>query len=87
MTRTFYFPAETDMLWLGGATQKADNNMQALRLLNQLELDAREPTLEEQNEAGALYRLGRYPGFTRQVFRSCARWLARKNGTQSAPAR
>jgi hypothetical protein len=54
MTKTFYFPAERDMLWLGGATQKAENNMQALRLLKQLEFDAREPTVEEENEL-ALY--------------------------------
>ena len=54
MTRTFYFPAEAEMLWLGGATQKAENNMRALRLLKQLELETRAPTSEEQNEL-ALY--------------------------------
>ena len=35
-------------------TQKAENNMRALRLLKQLELETREPTSEEQNEL-ALY--------------------------------
>ena len=54
MTRTFCFPAESEMQWLGGATQKAENNIRALHLLQQLELEGREPTPEEQSEL-ALY--------------------------------
>jgi N12 class adenine-specific DNA methylase len=42
------------MQWLGGATQKAENNIRALHLLQQLELEGQEPTHEEQSEL-ALY--------------------------------
>jgi hypothetical protein len=39
MTHTFYFPAEAEMPWLGGATQKAEKNIRALRLLQQMEIE------------------------------------------------
>ena len=63
MSNTFWFPADFE-LELGGATQKADTNFEALRLIKTLEQDGRAATTEEQE------LLSRYVGWgDSRVFR------------------
>jgi N12 class adenine-specific DNA methylase len=49
VTEPFYFSPHTETLHLGGAAQKAENNLRGIRLIKQLDEEGRSATPDEQN--------------------------------------